>query len=499
VVDAVSTSSLEPARLAAALDAPDVATLGGPRLAAVRALLGEATLVADPGIPRLVSRGRTLGRVLAHGSVVLDDPAGPRTCRIAEVDPDGHVTALVRRDAGGGVEAAQVRMAAGQWLGVLPGGAEHPAWGASDRVARLVGGAWAAPLTVCEAIAWDRIAAIPALADPTRLPPGAGTAILNLLAGLAEDQQTAPLRYHGPYPTEQLFWALVESYRFDPRVAEPLAAFTASAEAAIVGAAGSAPGPAAAQRPPARLDWTPAPHERRLLSPGLAVALRDGVERITWDGRAYHRLEIQGLRRRGHRIVRLVSDDEGRPCYAASLWALDRVLEDQWLLDAGGGVLARPRDDPREPLHDAPLAAAWRDALGALLPLEATPLLATAIAAVWRGLTVGWGPVARDLVEEAGGTLRLSWRLARAYRATWGETPASRRRTLAQGLVRDVLGILGDPVRRAAVQWLVALPSTGQEAALAEAAALDRATAAAGALTPLGQLLAVLEAGQGCP
>ncbi len=55
------------------------------------------------------------------------------------------------------------------------------------------------------------------------MPPGGGTAVLNLLAGLAADQGGGPVAYHGPYPSEQLFLALLESFRYEGGGSDPLA------------------------------------------------------------------------------------------------------------------------------------------------------------------------------------------------------------------------------------------------------------------------------------
>src|SRR5262249_15452244 len=177
-----------------------------------------------------------------------------------------------------------------------------------------------------------RIAYVPPLADPTRLPPGAGTAILNLIAGLAADQAAGPLRYRGPFATEQLFWALADSFRFDPTEPDPLGRFLDGAEAAFLGGA----------LREAPLDWTPAPHERLLLEGGVAVQLRDGVEKVGWEARIYERPDCQGLERRGHRVVRRATGPDGGPRVMASLVALGGPLEDHVVLDADGDLVELP-------------------------------------------------------------------------------------------------------------------------------------------------------------
>ncbi|MGH7268004.1 MAG: hypothetical protein ACREMB_24570, partial [Candidatus Rokuibacteriota bacterium] len=330
----------------------------------------------------------------------------------------------IRRDAAGRLVEVWARTLDGQMVGVLPGGADHPLWGPSDRIV----GADRTVLTVCGAVDWDRPPAIPPLAEPARLPPGAGTTLLNVLSALAADAGTGPLRYRGPYPTEQLFWALAESFRFDPAARDPVAAFTEGAEAALVsGASREAP-----------LDWTPAPHERRYhRADGVGVQLRDGLEKVRWEGRAYYRREWQGLGHRDHRVVRPVTGAGGGARFVAGLEALGRPLEDHLVLDDRGGLLARLDPRGEDPGGDAPLAPPWREPLGALLRLEATPLLGTAVEAVWPSVEVAWGPVRHDLVAVRGPRVTLSRALARAYLGL------GRDRALAQRLVRDVLDLLG--------------------------------------------------------
>jgi hypothetical protein len=246
------------------------------------------------------------------------------------------------------------------------------------------------------------------------------------------------------------------------------------------------------------VDWTPAPHERRLGADGLVVQLRHGVERVAWLGRRYHRPECGALRRREHRVVRLLEEPGGAPRYVASIEALGTVVEDHLVLDARGAPLDRLDPVAEDvPVHAA--APPWHEALATLLPLEATPLLAEAILAVWPEVRLEWGPVPGDLVDARGLTLRLSPKLARAYRAAWRAAPGDARRAVAQRLVREVLGLVGPAVREAAVAWLEALPPARQETRLAAGARRDRVTMARAALAPLGRLLSALEAGRALP
>lgn len=380
---------------------------------------------------------------------------------------------MIDRAADGRFLGARVRSLDGSMVAVLPGGAEHPLWGASDRIVGETG-----LLTISAAVDWDRIGSIPPLADPTRLPPGAGSAILNLLAGLAADQGATTLRYRGPYATEQLFWSLAESFRFDAAEPDPLGAFLDGAEAAFL----------AGELREAPLDWTPAPHARLWPDAGLYVQLRDGVEKVAWEGRTYYRTEWQGLRRREHRVVRPVAMPDGGRRFVAGLVALGRPLEDHLVLDEHGEPAER-RAPAATAGEEAPLAPVWRDALASLVPLDATPLLAPALAAAWPAFDVGWGPVARDLVEARGTRLRLSTALASCYRAQRAGRTGAARRALAKALVRDVLDLVGPPARAAAVAWLEALPA-GRRAASLET---DRSRLAVEAAQALGRLLDALD------
>jgi hypothetical protein len=153
----------------------------------------------------------------------------------------------------------------------------------------------------------------------------------------------------------------------------------------------------------------------------------------------------------------------------AALVALGRPLEDHLILDAAGNLLERPPAPPPAPEPDVPLGPVWRDALAALLPLEATPLLGPAIARIWPSVDVVWGPVWRDLIEARGEGLRLALALARSFAAMRASLDGAARRDLARALVRDVLGLVGPPVRGAAAAWLAA-QSPDRQAALLEAA-----------------------------
>ncbi len=483
---------VDPRPLTSCLDDPLAQRLDqGDRHALRAALAGTpAAAAVSPG-DLIGADGQAVGRVLPYGSLALyrPDRRAPLARLLLEVDPGGRVTTVVSRDRRGDLEALWIALGDGSAVGLLPGGADHPLWGPSDRLVHASASDARAALTIAAAVSWTGVDFIPPIAEPARLPAGGGAALLNVLATLARDQGRPALRYCGPFPSEQLFWSLTESFRFGalgPGL-DPLAQFLANAEATFArGAPREAP-----------LDWIPAPHERYLHADGLVVQLRDGVERIAWHGRSYHRTEAQGLLRREHRVVRVVGTASATQ-YVASLEALGTVVEDHIVLDARGAPLERRAPAPEDaPEH--PATAPWHGALGALLPLEATPLLAGAIETVWPEMGLAWGPVPGDLVEARGLRLRLSPKLARVYRTARAAAPGGTRRAVARRLVREVLGLIGPSVREAAVAWLLTLDPARQEAELAGAARRDRVELARAALAPLGRLLDLLEADAGLP
>jgi hypothetical protein len=484
---AATTEWSSPRTLGACLDTHLARRLDSTDREALRTALEGASRKANADL--IVAAGQPIGRVGAHGSVALyrPGPAARLEHRLLEVDPGGVVTTAVNRDSRGDLREAWVSLADGSAVGLLPGGAHHPLWGESDRLMRLTDVGSPTTLTLARAVRWSALDTIPPVAEPARLPSGAGAALMNVLAALAWDQGRPALRYRGPYPTEQLFWSLTESFRCAPG-SNPLARFLAEAEATFArGALAEIP-----------VDWAPAPHERRLHPGGLAVQLRDGVERISWQGRSYYRTESAALRRREHRVVRIVEAEGGARRYVASLEALGTAVEDHLTLDERG----RPIEYhvlPLDPAREEPLAAPWREALGALLPLEATPLLVGAIEAVWPGIRLTWGPIAGDLVESRGAALRLSPKLVRVYRSAGMDSAPDAQRARARRLVREVLGLIGPAVREAAVDWLVGLSMARQEEELAAAGQRDRTALAEMALAPLGRLLDALGAGAALP
>ncbi|HEX4418894.1 MAG TPA: hypothetical protein VH165_13375 [Kofleriaceae bacterium] len=260
-----------------------------------------------------------------HGTIYDED--GGRLTRIT--DRTGRVHAeLTWRGPDGASHLSRLTLA-----GVVVDGAitDHP----------LLGPAHVAGATAMSAIDWARPTEIPAIAEPGRLPPGAGGAILNTIAVLARRAGVPALRYAGPYPTAALWRSLARSFR----TTGDEAAFTSGALDRALRVA----------RDPIPIDFVPAPHERIAIAGGF-VELRDTVERAVIDGIAY---EPDGS------PARLVELD---PAAARDVTAGDHAAYGAITGDSG------PRSSARRPLAceiwfgDAPYArVATLGADGALL------------------------------------------------------------------------------------------------------------------------------------
>jgi hypothetical protein len=439
------------ARLAGWLGRPEVRAHAPDAFAPLRAALEDA----DP--PVFAGRG---------GAAIGYAPGGGRH-RLVELDRRGNLVAVCCWHDDGALRWAKCRTARGLWIGIEPRAETHAAWGASDRLWLLGEGAPWAPreaLTVFQAVDYGCSDLIPPLLAPARLPPGAGSAVLNLLAGLMKDQGVARARYRGPYPTEQLFTSLLESFRYDPAVDSPLPRFLDGGD----------------------LDWLPAPHERHQVAPGVVVQLREEPDTVVLDGLAFRRADWQGvILREPHRLW---PDGARRVC---SLWALGRAIEDRLVLDASGEVLARPtpRADARPP---APLPPVWRSALAELVARESAPPLGGAIGRVLDGIRLQWGPAPGRLLADEPDGLTLS-RALRDLGLGWvaasdGEARADRAVRFALEVARLVA-----PAVRARAQALVeALPAAGQ------ARLLEASGPAPGPFgTAVGRLVALVAGGGG--
>jgi len=288
-------------RLREWLERPEIASLDPRRIEALAAALAEP----DPPV-----------RVERWGTVVGYE-AGPPRRRLVQFDRHGHLIAACRWSAEGALDWARCRAADGRWIGVEPGAIEHPAWGRSDRVWLLDGeDPWhpVEPLTVFRSLDWARLDHIPPLAEPRRLPPGAGSAVLNLVASLMKDQGVARVRYRGPFASEQLFTTLLECFRYDPGQALPLERFLADGG----------------------LDWLPAPYESHRVTAWATVQLRQDIDAALLYARTQPRFDGQRVALAGHSMgaFAVVSHAQQDPGVAAVVAI------------SGGGALRGPFAPP---------------------------------------------------------------------------------------------------------------------------------------------------------
>ncbi|MBI4589911.1 MAG: hypothetical protein HY725_13835 [Candidatus Rokubacteria bacterium] len=422
-----------------------------------------------------------------YGTVVTRIPGrvGRPPLLVSEVDRHGTLLTSAEWDEDGALRHAKVRTPDGGWIGIEPGAGQSPIWGRSDRLVQLNPERPfrpVEPITLFQSLDYAAIKFIPPLAEPERLPPGAGTAVLNFLACLLADQGTPRVRYRGPYATELLFTALLESFRYDPAAASPLEQFTGSNEAMLAGDLAESP-----------LDWSPAPHERRFARAGVYVQLRDGVEKVVFEGRAYYRQRWQGVVRDEPRVVR--EDGDGIVC---SLWALGEAIEDHLILDRSGNVLAVLPMTPVEGKRTA-LSPGWRRTLGELIAHGSAPLLRPSILGVVERLPLEWGPVTGDLVEVGEDRLVVSLRLPHLFRRLLeAQHTLGQRVGVALRFAAEVAKLLGPAVRRHAQTALASLPESGQQAALELAAATSH-TAASTLQSFLDRLVHALISGRDLP
>jgi hypothetical protein len=268
--------------------------------------------------------------------------------------------------------------------------------------------------------------------------------VLNLIASLALDQNQRSLRYAGPYPTEQLFVTLLESFSYEPTTGDPLTAFMGGA-----------------------LAWRPAPHERVFTPEGACVHLRERVEKVVWRSRAYHRPDAQGVGRHAPYRVR---DADGR--VVCSLWALGSAVEDTLELTADGDVV-RIVEPPPQPSARGAIPAAVADGIGAIVAATSAPALAEAIRAAARRLTLAWAPLHGELTGVNGTTVCVSNRLRERLAASLTSPSDEVRRGAALATLTEVALLLGDALRARAQAHVAKLPESEQRALLETPPPLD--------------------------
>jgi hypothetical protein len=418
----------------------------------VRAWLSDS---ADPlALAWLRARPRSEGddalgvEVAAWGTRVVREPRGagpPR--RVLELDRDATVLTTLRWDEDGRLGHAWIRITEDSWVMIEPRAAYQPPWGLCDRLwhaAHPSAGAQA-PLTLVESVDYGAVDRIPVVLEPARLPSGAGAAVLNLVAALSADAGRARVDYRGPYPTEQLFLTLLESFRYRTTEADPVAAFMGG-----------------------RLEWTPAPHERASPGPGVTVHFRERVEKVTWRGRAYHRPDWQGIQRHAPRRVRDV--DGGVVC---SLWALGEPIEDHLRLDAkGAGVESVAPPPLTQPAHRLPDAV--RDGVASVAAALGAAPLARRVREIASGCELVWSSLDGDVISVEVGRLSVSHVLREALRRRlYAASTRAERLALGLAALAEIAHLIADPLRARAQSDLATLSPETQARLLASSGTTD--------------------------
>lgn len=400
----------------------------------------------------------------AHGSLdffwLAADPARPAR-RLAGFDRHGRLLSLFRYAADNRLRAFKVRNLDGRFLGVLRGAASHLGWGTSDVIGQVAGeGGFDLDrtLSLCRAVRYEDLENLPPLDTPMGLPPGGGATLLNVLAVLARDQAKQALRYRGPYPSDQLFYTLRESFRCAGEVGANRERFTRGAEDAAVHLT----------MLEAVIDWRPAPHERFYPAAHTCVQLRNGVEKVYDHGQTYYRADLVAEARR----LRMVQADAGPARYVASLTILEHALEDHLVLDERGEILERLPDAPVPVLRGDPLLSPdWKAALLRLIATDSTALLHTALWPVMDELRLTWGPVRRELWALRGSDLVLHAGMVGVYRAALVRAnSAGKRLLLASRFLSELARLIGPLVRAHAQARVAGLSPADQNVALMFAA-----------------------------
>ncbi|HET9624250.1 MAG TPA: hypothetical protein VFP84_22910 [Kofleriaceae bacterium] len=306
------------------------------------------------------------------------------------VERDGHLARIVDRtghphaelswrtevDAGGGAFDSHDRSPPHLARLVVDGAAvdgarrDHPVLGAVHAVGA----------TAMTALDWARPAEVPAIAEPGRLPLGAGAAILNVIAVMAARAGVASLRYAGPYPTAALWRSLARSFRAPAGVDE--AAFTEGAlDRALRGA-----------RTPIAIDFSPAPHERLAIADGF-VELRDGVERAVIHGETF---TADGS------PARLVARPDGGA--ACEIWFGDAPYAQVARLAADGALADGPHAIPActSPVLGREFPLALRMAIGELVAEAVAAPLAADVRALCADTPLVWADLAGRAARETG-------------------------------------------------------------------------------------------------
>lgn len=243
----------------------------------------------------------------------------------------------------------------------------------------LLGDAHVVAGTAMTALDWQYPTEIPAIAEPGRIPSGAGSAILNTIAILARRSGVQALRYAGPYPTPALWRTLARSFRT-----------TASEGEFTVGGLDRA---LRVARDPIAIDFVPAPHERVAVAGGF-VELRAHLERAVIAGIAYEPSD---------RAARLVAAAAGSDALACEIWFGDAPYARVATLAPDGALLDGPHPIPRcaSPVLGREFPAPLRGAIAELVADAVPSPLADAARAFCATHPVRWADLGAHAAADA--------------------------------------------------------------------------------------------------
>ncbi|MBL4686121.1 MAG: hypothetical protein JKY37_16125, partial [Nannocystaceae bacterium] len=143
---------------------------------------------------------------LPHGTAVRIQDG-----RVVEVRTVGGEVAASLSWDDANLREATVALPCRDTISIVANTGEHPIFGPVDALCDAAG----ETLARFGRVNWARPQYVPPLDLPGRLPPGAGAAVLNLVAIVARNADLARMRYRGPYPTAMLFDALLTSFRVE--------------------------------------------------------------------------------------------------------------------------------------------------------------------------------------------------------------------------------------------------------------------------------------------
>ena len=422
--------------------------------------LNRAVSQIENGILSLRDNAHLVAQRSQYGSLSLFAPAPSPSQppqRLATFDRHGRLLLLLTWEADGTLTRCKVRGLDGHFLGVTPCASTHFGWGLSDCLWTLddeLGFRLDRFLTQFRSVPYQDVTALPPLDDPGRLPTGTGSTVLNVLSLLSHDQAKSVLRYRGPYPSDQLFATLRESFRTGGEIGTSRERFTQGAEEAASQLA----------MKEAEIDWAPAPYERFFPAAHTCVQLRNGIEKVYDRGRVYYH---PNLTVSAH-AVRTEHTRDGQVVYTASLVLLGQSIEDHLIMDANGQILERPVPPQRWHVRaPAQLSAEWKAVLVRLIAAESATALHPELWPVIDEMPLTWGTVRGELWEEK----RTEFVLHAGMIAVYRETVAAARSAgeallLAARFTSELARLIGPLVRLRAQERLAQRSLEDQHVAL---------------------------------